>query len=457
MSAAERRPARWAVVGGGMLGAAAARRLRAAGAEVVLYESAAALGGLTAAWQIPIEGQSPVAWDRFYHVILGTDRRVVALVDELGVGPIIWNRTKAACYTHGVAVPASSAADLLGLPMLGPIAKVRIGLTAVWALLWSDQRRFDRITAAKWLRRWSGRQATEQLWMPLLRAKLGRSAESASAVFIWSTIRRLLTARLEGRAADRFGHVEGGYATLLGALAARLGEEGVDIRTGSIVTELRARPDGGLTVFVKDAEESHYDRVLVTVASPIIPRLCAELRDDERALMSQVEYLGVICPSVVLKRPVTGAYITYVTDPKPFTAVIEMTALVDPAEMNGNTLVYLPRYTEPGDPAFAATDDELRAEFLGAFLEMYGLEESDVLAFAVSRARYVMPVPTPGYADRVPPVRTSVAGLFALGSAQITIGTLNVEQTLQTLDEGFPSLDMTPITGPVPVVDREPV
>jgi protoporphyrinogen oxidase len=173
--------------------------------------------------------------------------------------------------------------------------------------------------------------------------------------------------------------------------------------------------------------------------------------------MTQVEYLGVICPSVVLKRPVTGAYITYVTDPKPFTAVIEMTALVDPAEMNGNTLVYLPRYTEPDDPAFAATDDELRAEFLGAFLEMYGLDESDVLAFAVSRARYVMPVPTPGYADRVPPVRTSVPGLFALGSAQITVGTLNVEQTLQTLDEGFPSLDMSPVTGPVPVVDREPV
>ena len=440
-----------------MLGAAAARRLRTEGADVVLYESAPTLGGLTAAWQIPIADQPPVAWDRFYHVILGTDRRVVALVDELGVGPIIWNRTQACCYTHGVAVPASSAADLLRLPMLGPAAKLRIGLTAAWSLLWSNQRRFDRITAAKWLRRWSGRQATEQLWLPLLRAKLGRSAESASAVFIWSTIRRLLTARLEGRVADRFGHVEGGYATLLGALATRLDKEGVDVRTGSIVTAVRPRPDGGLTVSVKDEGDSHYDRVLVTVASPIIPRLCAELLDDERVRMTQVEYLGVICPSVVLKRPVTGAYITYVTDPKPFTAVIEMTALVDPAEMNGNTLVYLPRYTEPDDPAFAATDDELRAEFLGAFLDMYRLDESDVLAFAVSRARYVMPVPTPGYADRVPPVRTSVSGLFALGSAQITVGTLNVEQTLQTLDEGFPSLDMSPITGPVPVDDREAV
>ncbi len=68
----------------------------------------------------------------------------------------------------------------------------------------------------------------------------------------------------------------------------------------------------------------------------------------------------MICPSVLLRRPVTGAYITYITDPRPFTAVIEMTALVDPAELGGHTLVYLPRYTDPDDPAFDATDAELR-------------------------------------------------------------------------------------------------
>ena len=47
------RPPRWAVVGGGMLGAVAAQRLRRDGAEVVLYESAPVLGGLTSAWQLP--------------------------------------------------------------------------------------------------------------------------------------------------------------------------------------------------------------------------------------------------------------------------------------------------------------------------------------------------------------------------------------------------------------------
>ena len=65
-----------------------------------------------------------------------------------------------------------------------------------------------------------------------------------------------------------------------------------------------------------------------------------------------------------------------------------------------------------------------------------------------------MPVPTPGYPQRVPPVRTSVPGLFALGSARITVGTLNVEQTLQLIEEGWPELDLGLTAVPVPEPTR---
>ena len=68
-----------------------------------------------------------------------------------------------------------------------------------------------------------------------------------------------------------------------------------------------------------------------------------------------------------------------------------------------------------------------------------------IQAVSVARAKFVMPVPTPGYPGRVPAVRTSVPGLYTLGSAQITVGTLNVEQTLQLLDEGWDQLDHGPV------------
>jgi protoporphyrinogen oxidase len=431
---------RWAVVGGGMMGAVAARRLGAAGADVVLYEAAPSLGGLTSAWSLTDD----VVWDRFYHVILGTDRRVLALLDELGDCPVEWGVSAAACYAEGRALPASSALELIRLPFLGPLAKLRIALTVLRAGLTASGDRFDRVTSARWLRRWSGRQATERLWLPLLRAKLGRSAERASAVFIWSTIRRLVSARLEGRAADRFGFVRGGYATVLGALAERLRADGVEVRVGTPVDSVLSAGD---QLEVRAAgERRSFDRVLVTAAGPLAARLCPQLGHDEQERLTAVEYLGVICPSVLLRRPVTGAYITYVTDPKPFTAVIEMTALVPP--LGGHHLVYLPRYTAPDDPAFTASDEEIRAAFLPAFLEMYGVSAEDVVAFKVAKARHVMPVPTPGYT--APPVRTSVPGLFTLGSAQITVGTLNVEQTLTLLEERWPEITVgEPIAAPV--------
>jgi protoporphyrinogen oxidase len=439
VTAAADRGTRWAVVGGGMLGAAAARALAADGGSVVLYESAPALGGLTSAWRLAVSDDTSVTWDRFYHVIVGNDRRVLALVDELNVGPVVWNSARAACYAGERQYPASSGGELLGLPFLGTIAKLRIALTVAWGALWSSPERFDRITAARWLHRWSGSEATERLWLPLLRAKLGRRAEEAAATFIWATIRRLVTARFQGGDSDRFGHVPGGYAAVLGALANRLHEDGIEVRTASRVHRI-TRTEDGLEVELGDGSVDRYDKVLVTTAAPITARLCPDLSSAERTRLNEVPYLGVICPSVLLRRPAAGAYISYVTDPKPFTAVIEMTALVDPAELGGHHLVYLPRYTAPDDPAFDLTDDQLREEFLEAFLPMYGLTEADVLSFSVARARLVLPVPTPGYLGRVPEVVTTVPGLFVVGSAQIVDGTLNVEQTLKLLDDAWPRL-----------------
>jgi protoporphyrinogen oxidase len=435
----------WAVVGGGMLGAAAADRLAASGASVVLYESAPSLGGLTSTWRLDVPGGEPVTWDRFYHVIVGNDHRLLRLLDELDVGPVVWGRTQAACFAGGRQYPASSGGELLALPFLSMLAKLRIAVTVAWGALWSSGARFDRLTAARWLRRWSGAEATERLWLPLLRAKLGGRAEEAAATFIWATIRRLVMARFQGGQSDQFGHVVGGYAAVLDAMAVRLRRRGVDVRMSSRVRRV-ARSGSGLEVVLEDGSTERYDKVLVTTAGPITARLCTDLTAAERERLDDVPYLGVICASVLLRRPAVGAYISYVTDPKPFTAVIEMTALVDPAELGGHHLVYLPRYTAPDDSAFDQPDEVIRGEFLGAFLPMYGLTDADVLSFSVARARLVLPVPTPGYLGRVPEVVTTVSGLYALGSSQIVDGTLNVEQTLKLLDDAWPRLRTTPDT-----------
>ena len=69
-----------AIVGGGILGMTAAYRLAQAGVHVALYERSNDLGGLVGSFDF--DGY-PV--DRFYHVNLPTDDRILALAEELGL------------------------------------------------------------------------------------------------------------------------------------------------------------------------------------------------------------------------------------------------------------------------------------------------------------------------------------------------------------------------------------
>jgi protoporphyrinogen oxidase len=94
--------------------------------------------------------------------------------------------------------------------------------------------------------------------------------------------------------------------------------------------------------------------------------------------------------------------------------------------------VYLPKYVPAGSVEFLLTDQELEESFVGALLKMYPhLERSDVLAFRVSRVPFVLAISTVGYSSNLPPMETSVPGVFIVNSAHILNGTLNVNECIQ--------------------------
>ena len=54
------------------------------------------------------------------------------------------------------------------------------------------------------------------------------------------------------------------------------------------------------------------------------------LTDKEREQHRSIRYLGVICPTLLLKKAISPYYVTNITDTwPPFTGIIEMTALID--------------------------------------------------------------------------------------------------------------------------------
>ena len=250
----------------------------------------------------------------------------------------------------------------------------------------------------------------------------------------------MYAARRTGLKKEMFGYVPGGYARILDRLADELVDRGVEIRMGSPVEEISSCDDGRVTVQACESEDL-YDKVVVAAPSSILARACPELSETQRQQHQDIEYLGIICSSLLLKRPLKGYYVTNITDTwVPFTAVIEMTAIVEPEELDGNHLVYLPNYVTADDPAWQLSDEEIEEQFLSALERMYPeFSRDDVLAFRTSRVRSVMALPTLNYSDNLPPMQTSVPNVFAVNSAQIIGGNLNVNETIalgeQAMDE----------------------
>jgi len=437
-SAGSNGPCRVGIVGGGMLGMTLALRLRDLGHDVTLIEAAPTAGGLVQSQTI-----GGYRWDRFYHVTLLSDQHLHALLDELGLGPLLrWGTTRTGFYTDGRLQSLSNSLEFLAFPALSLVDKARLAATIVRASRMRDWRPLEQVPVETWLRRWSGDRTFDRIWLPLLKSKLGDNYRITSAAFIWATIARMYAARRSGLKREMFGYVDGGYERVLQEFGRRLEARGVALRCGDPVASVADDGDGVRVRLVGGAEHT-FDRLVLTVPCPRVVALCPQLTPAERARLGRVVYQGIVCASALLRRPLGGYYITNITDDMPFTAVIEMTALVDRARFGGQSLVYLPRYLTQDSAFWQASDAEVRSTFLAALGRMYpDLRPEDVTAFQVARVLEMLAITTLDYSHSAcPELETSLPNVFFVNSAQIVNGTLNVNETIALANQGARRLE----------------
>jgi len=415
-----------AVVGGGFMGMSVAEGLRGRGLEVCLIEGGPSLGGLADAAPV-----GPAVWDRFYHVVLLSDRRLLALLEELGLtGEIRWGTTRTGFYTDGRHHRMSTALEFLTFPPLGLVSKARLAATILRASRMADGLPLEEVTVTDWLGKWSGRRTLEKIWRPLLRSKLGENYRIASAAFIWATIARMYSARRSGLKQEMFGYVDGGCGRIVERFERRLRERGVEVRTGRAVATVE-REGEGVVVAGEDGTREAFDAAVLTVPCGTVARLCPGLTDEERQRLGRVTYQRLVCVTLLLEAPLGDCYITNITDDGlPFTGVIETTALVDRERFGGRSLVYLPRYLTGTDPLWDRPDAEILEQFLRGIERMYpAFRRDQVAGHAVHRATDVCHVPTLRYsAEALPRTRTSLEGVFVVNSAQIALGTMNLNE-----------------------------
>lgn len=419
---------RWAVVGGGLLGSTIAYVLAKAGRSITLFEAADHIGGLASAWQI-----GDITWDRYYHVTLYSDSAVRSLLAELNLDQqMCWKKTQTGFYHDGRLLPLSNAIDFARFPLLGPLDKVRLGATILYASRLKDWHRLETVRVEDWLTRLSGKSVFDKIWLPLLRSKLGEDYRSTAATFIWATIQRMYAARQSGMKQELFGYLPGGYAHMLDTFGKALHDSEVNLVLNARVQEIRSGEGGKLLVKSKSGECEAFDRVIVTVPAPVAVSLCPELTETEANSLKQVPYLGIICASVLLRRRLSPFYVTNILDASiPFTGLIEMSALVDPAEFGNKHLIYIPRYLRPDHPDFERSDEDLTTDLIVSLKRMHpGLTDDDLIAIRIARSRHVFPRPQFDHPRTDLPCQTSVPGLSIVNSAHIVNGTLNANETI---------------------------
>ncbi|MGH3127227.1 MAG: FAD-dependent oxidoreductase [Gaiellaceae bacterium] len=385
-----------AVVGGGILGLTAAYRLSQAGVRVSVFERARDLGGLVGTFDF--DG-TPA--DRFYHVVLPTDDRVIGLASELGLGDTFRFRpTKVGVYGDGRLVSMTSPREFLTFPLLSFSDRIRLAQFLARCQLKKTHADLDDTPLLDWLRRMCGRRVVERLWEPLLDSKFDGRYADLPATYIWSRSRRMSTTRDRG-GREVMGWPEGGYQRLIDELARRIVALGGEIHTETSVDRIVAAADRAAGIVV-NGDFRAFDVVLCTLT----PAQARRLYSPELAVRMPADhgrYLGVICLLLRVTRSVSPYYHLNITDRSvPLTTIVETTHVVDPDAVGGH-LLYISKYVDPTHPAHDLPAHEVAVEYLRHARTIFpDLRDQDIISSRVQRARITEPVHVLGGAKNVP-------------------------------------------------------
>ena len=420
------------IIGGGLSGLALAQRLGKRGHETVVFEQATQPGGLAT-----YENHGPFIYDRYYHVILPSDRFLMSFIREIGLGDDLrWETTLTGFWVDRQMHSVSNSLEFLRFKPLSLWSKFRLGMTILYCSRINNWKRLEKITVEDFLIRHSGRTTYEKMWKPLLLAKLGESYRRVSAVFIWTYIKRMFSARDSSASKEQMGHVRGGYKTIFDRLEEVIAAQGGQLRLGCTVNRIEGAKRGAGIDVVADGQLERFDKVIFTGPVNVLEKVADKSLTAVEDSGHEVEYLGVLCMALVTRKPLTEFYILNIADDRiPFTGVVGMSNILESQETAGMHLTYLPKYVLSTDEELRRPESELREEFLIGLRIMFpDLTDDDIVNDRVHRAAKVQPLQVLGFSELTPKTATKHPDFYVHNTAQFVNSTLNNNAVIEAVD-----------------------
>jgi protoporphyrinogen oxidase len=405
------------IIGSGIMGTCIGYFLSQKGIDVEIFEASPMLGGLAG----PLTLEDGTTVDRYYHAILSSDSHLRQLCEELGIAnQLRFHETKMGFFYKGKIHSMNNVIEFLRFPPLGWIDRFRLGLTVLYAQFIRDWHRLESISVEKWLVRLGGKTTFKNIWLPMLKAKFDGSFDNTPATYIWARLVRMKSTRSGANQKEEAGHLIGGYITLIRAMAEKINAVGGKIYLQKSVSKIVVEKNEARGLLI-DGEMHPFDLLISTVQPPILQHMIPDASSEYQNFLAQTQYLGIICPILVLDRPLTGYWTLNLTDDNiPFTGVIETTSYIDPQFVGGHHLVYLPKYITPNSPLQKMTDEEIKVIWLNQLEAMFPqFDRKWIRYFTVQRARYVEPLHPLNGTHLIPSLDAPINNLYLATNAQI--------------------------------------
>jgi protoporphyrinogen oxidase len=401
------------VIGGGLMGVALAYYLSQSNNQVTILEQGSHLGGLNDQLEFP----DGLVIPRYQHALMPTDTTLRDLCATLGLqDELIFQNARAGFVSNDAIYPMSNILDFVSFSMLGLRDRLRLGRMILLTRNLSNWHELDTISAKDWLVRIGGLEAFDRIWRPLLEAKFDGVYDNVSATYVWAWLNRMSAVRQAPQLSGTIGYLKRGHFSLIKALADAFVKAGGEIAYEMRVREIEVQ-DGQFQRVRTSTGTFEFDALVGAIATPIFARLLPTPYPEYRVRLEKSKYLGLICPVMVLDKPLSNFWTLNLTDPTyPFATIIQ----TPHSEKAGHYIVYLPRYTAPDNDWMGVSDDDIAEAWFTHLKKIFPtFSENQVIHFAVSRSRYAEPIHMVNMLQNKLDVQTPYAGLYLANTAQV--------------------------------------
>lgn len=410
------------IVGGGMAGLAAARRLQTHGHDVHVYEATDQIGGLAAVY-----GTAGDPIEKFYHHLSKSEQTIVELATDLGIGDAVeWRVGKNAYYVDGIVHPMDAPWEILAFPHWSIYDKFRLGMLTLDIDVrggipsfdtYERLEDFEDVSVEEFALEHTTETVYETFFDPLLDAKFGDKKHDVSAAWLLGRIK--FRGERDVLRGELLGYLDGGFGTLLDALVADVGKD--HILTGSPVQELVIENGSVDALTVENPEgsgeeiETHdVDAVVVATMPNVLEKLTGYVCD--------IDFQGTICSVFGMDEPLTDTYWLNVAEDAPFGALVEHTNFIPKDRYGGEHLLYAVSYVQSmDDPLWQQDDAGVEETWLTGIEDLFpDFDRESVNWIETARNPRTAPIYERGYLDMVVPYDLSGSvgkGVYYAGMA----------------------------------------